>query len=145
MKRLVCFFALLPFASQRSYTSGSETHDTSGLAETICITNVFAVDIKYPNIFVSVLARLAGVQTDSLKLVEWDIRTPFLSSFLLHLTDDGEHRWFEIASDSAFPSFVKLPLEDRTTSRAECTQFLQTCFGVFPEHRNGYPPCDLRI
>jgi hypothetical protein len=30
------------------------------------------------------------------------------------LTDDDEHWWFEIASDSAFPSFVKLPLEDRT-------------------------------
>ena len=131
MKRLVCFFALLPLASNRSYPSEIEAHDTSGLAETICITNVFAVDIKYPNIFVSVLARLAGVQTDSLKLVEWDIRTPFLSSFLLHLTDDGEHRWFEIASDSAFPSFVKLPLEDRSLLAPSALKFFKLALEFF--------------
>ena len=131
MKRLVYLIALLLLASHHSYPSGSDVNDNSGVAETICITNVFAVDINYPNIFISVLARLVGVQTDSLKFVEWDIRTPFLSSFLLHLTDDGEHRWFEIASDSAFPSFVKLPLEDRTILAPSALNFFKHALEFF--------------
>jgi hypothetical protein len=102
-----------------------------GVAETICITNVFAVDIEYPNFLVSVLAHLAGVHTDSLKYVEWDTRTPFLSSFLLHLTDDDEHRWFEIASDSAFPSFVKLPLEDCTILALSALNFFSKALEFF--------------
>lgn len=123
MKRLVCLIALLLVVSLRSYPRERGASDTTGDAETICITNSFAVDIEYPNFLVSVLAHLAGVHTDSLKFVEWDIRTPSISSFLLHLTDDGEHRWFEIASDSAFPSFVKLPLEDRTALAPSALNF----------------------
>lgn len=130
-KKLVCLIAFLMFIYHHSYPSGIDVHDTSGVAETICITNVFAVDIKYPNIFVSVLAHLAGVHTDSLKFVEWDIKTPFLSSFLLHLTDDDEHRWFEIASDSAFPSFVKLPLEDRTILAPSALNFFKHALEFF--------------
>jgi hypothetical protein len=131
MKKLVFFIALLLLASYRSYTSGSDARDTSGVAETICITNVFAVNIEYPNIFVSVLAHLAGVHTDSLKFVDWDIKTPFLSSFLLHLTDDDEHRWFEIASDSEFPSFVKLPFEDRTILTPSALNFFKLALEFF--------------
>jgi hypothetical protein len=71
------------------------------------------VDIEYPNFLVSAIAHLAGVHTDSLKFVEWDIKTPIANSFLLQLTDDRKHQWFEIASDSPMPSFVKLPLEKR--------------------------------
>jgi len=89
------------------------------------------VDIEYPNFFVSVLAHLAGVHTDSLKFVQWDIRTPILSSFLLHLTDDGENRWFEIASDSMFPSYVKLPLEDRTVLAPSAIIFFNKALQFF--------------
>ncbi|MGD0590643.1 MAG: hypothetical protein ABSA44_07595 [Bacteroidota bacterium] len=114
MKRLVCFIALLLLAFHSSYSNDIEVRDTTGIAETICITNEFAVDIEYPNFLVSILAHIAGINTDSLKFVEWDIRAPSLHSFLIHLTDDNERRWLEIASDSSYPSFVKLPLEKRT-------------------------------
>lgn len=113
VKRSVCLLALLIFASRCSYPHERGARDTTASVETICITNDYAVDIEYPNFLVSVLARLTGVHTDRLKFVEWDIRRPSLSSFLLHLTDSDESRWFEIASDSAFPSFIRLPLEDR--------------------------------
>jgi hypothetical protein len=114
MKRLVCFIALLLLAFHSSYSNNIEVRDTTGITGTICITNEFKVNIEYPNFFVSILAHIAGINTDSLKFVEWDIRAPSLHSFLIHLTDDNERRWLEIASDSSFPSFVKLPLEKRT-------------------------------
>jgi hypothetical protein len=123
LKRLVCLIAFLLLFSNHFYPNDPKTRETKRVAETICVTNVFAVDIEYPNFFVSILAHLAGVNTDSLKFIEWDIRTPFLSSFLLHLTDADEQRWFEIASDSAFPSFVKLPLEDRTALTPSALNF----------------------
>ncbi len=129
--RVVCFIFLLLLFTNRSYSNDYGIHDTTGIAETICITSVFAVDIEYPNFFVSILARVAGVHTDSLKFVEWDIRTPFLCSFLLHLTDDGENRWFEIASDSAFPSFVKLPLEDRSELAPSALNFFMNALQFF--------------
>jgi hypothetical protein len=105
--------------------------DTTGSAETICIISDFAVDIEYPNFLVSILAHLSGVHTDSLKFVEWDIRTPSSSSFLLQLTDKDEHRWFEIASDSMFPSFVKLPLEDRTLLGPGALRFFSNALQFF--------------
>jgi hypothetical protein len=123
--------ALLLFASHRSHSDERGARDTTGVAETICITSDFAVDIEYPNFLVSLLAHLAGAHTDSLKFVEWDIRTPFLCSFLLHLTDDNEHRWFEIASDTAFPSFVTLPLEDRTVLAPSAINFFRNALQFF--------------
>jgi hypothetical protein len=123
MKRSVCLISLLLFAPLCSYPHGCGARDTTAVAETICITNDFAVDIEYPNFLVAALAHLTGIHTDRLKFVEWDFRTPFLSTFLLHLTDDGEHRWFEIAGDSAFPSFVKLPLEKRTALAPSALNF----------------------
>jgi hypothetical protein len=63
--------------------------------------------------------------------VEWDTRTTSPSSILLHLTDDDEHRWFEIASDSAFPSFVKLPLEDRTALAPSALSFFMNALQFF--------------
>jgi hypothetical protein len=100
-------------------------------AGTICITSEFVVDIEYPNFIVSVLARLAGVHTDRLKFVEWDTRTTSPFSFLLHLTDDDEQRWFEIGSDSSFPSFVKLPLEDRTALAPSALSFFMKALQFF--------------
>jgi hypothetical protein len=114
MKRLVCLLAILLYDYVPSYPQANAASDTTGAVETMCITSDFAVDFEYPNFLVSIFARLAGVHTDRLTFVEWDMRTPAVRSFLLHLTDDAEHRWFEIASDSIFPSFVKLPLEDRS-------------------------------
>ena len=131
MKRGVCLIALAVFAFHRSPADGPGTRDTTGLAETICVRSDFAVDIEYPNLLVSVLAHVAGAHTDSLKFVEWDIRTPFLCSFLLHLTDDDKHRWFEIASDSSFPSFVKLPLEDRTVLTTSALSFFMKALQFF--------------
>jgi hypothetical protein len=131
MKRVVCLIALLLLASYRSYPHERGVRDTTGLAETICITTDFAVDIEYPNSLVSALAHLAGAHTDSLKFVEWDIKTPLLCSFLLHLTDDDEHRWFEIASDSAFPSFIKLPLADRTVLVPSALDFFKNALQCF--------------
>jgi hypothetical protein len=89
------------------------------------------VDIEYPNFFVSVLARLAGIHTDRLKFVEWDIRTPSVSSFLLHLSDDNKHRWFEIASDSSLPSFINLPLEDRVVLAPSALNFFMKALEFF--------------
>ncbi len=131
MKQLVCLIVIVLLTFHRSYPKDRGSCDSTGSAETICITNVFAVDIEYPNFLVSILAHLAGVHTDSLKFVEWDIRTPVLSSFLLHLTDDERHRWFEIASDSAFPSFVKLPLEDCTVLTPSALIFFSKALQYF--------------
>jgi hypothetical protein len=127
----VYFFAFLLLFSHRLYSNDRGVRDTAGIAKTNCITSIFAVDIEYPNFFVSVLAHLAGVHTDSLKFVQWDIRTPVLSSFLLHLTDDGENRWFEIASDSMLPSYVKLPLEDRTVLAPSAIIFFNKALQFF--------------
>ena len=131
MKRLVFPIALLLFAPVCSFPQASGPRDMAEPAATICITSDFAVDIEYPNFIVSVLAHLAGVHTDRLKFVEWDVRTTSLCSFLLHLTDDDEHRWFEIASDSAFPSFVKLPLEDRTALAPSARSFFMKALQSF--------------
>ncbi len=49
----------------------------------------------------------------------------------LHLTDDDEHRWFEIVSDSAFPSFVKLPLEDRSELAPSALNFFMNALQFF--------------
>lgn len=131
MKRVVCLIAIVVFASHRLFSHEGGARDTAGIAETICITNEFAVDIEYPNFVVSVLAHIAGAHTDSLKYVEWDIKSPLLYSFLLHLTDEDEHRWFEIASDTAFPSFVKLPLEDRTGLAPSALTFFRNALQFF--------------
>lgn len=131
MKRVACLIASLVFAFNRSYPDGPGVRDTTGLAETISIRSDFAVDIEYPNFLVSVLAHLAGAHTDSLKFVEWDIKTPFLRSYLLHLTDENDQRWFEIASDSAFPSFIKVPLEDRTDLVPSAVDFFRDALAFF--------------
>jgi hypothetical protein len=127
--RLFAFFFLFPLCS---YSHECGVRDTAAAAaETTCITNDFAVEIEYPNFFVSILARLAGVHTDRLKFVEWDVRTPSLSSFLLHLSDDDKHRWFEIASDSSLHSFIKLPLEDRVALAPTALSFFTKALEFF--------------
>ncbi len=131
MKRLEYILTLLLFAQLCSFPQASGPRENAEPAATICITSDFAVDIEYPNFIVSVLARLAGVHTDRLRFVEWDSRTTSPCSFLLHLTDADEHRWFEIASDSAFPSFVKLPLEDRTTLAPSALSFFMNALQFF--------------
>jgi hypothetical protein len=131
MKRLVCLIALLLFAPRCAYPHACGDPDTTAAAETIRITNEFAVDIEYPNFLVSILARLTGLHTDRLKFEEWDFRTPVFSSFLLHLTDADDHRWFEIAGDSAFPSFVKLPLENRTVLAPSALNFFGKALQFF--------------
>ncbi|MGA9115727.1 MAG: hypothetical protein WB626_03020 [Bacteroidota bacterium] len=131
MTRAVCLVALFfsPCCGASPRECGAP--DTTEGAETVCITSVFSVDIEYPNFLVSIFARLAGAHTDSLTFVEWDIRTPHLSSFLLHLTDDDDQRWFEIASDSIFPSFVQLPLEDRTLLVPSALAFFRDALQFF--------------
>jgi hypothetical protein len=99
-------------------------------AETICITTEFAVEIDYPNFVVSILAHLTGAHIERLTLVEWDIKTPVLSSFLLNLTE-GETHWLEIASDSGYPSFVKLPREDRTDIKPGALNFIKSLIQFF--------------
>jgi hypothetical protein len=131
MKWIVRLFALFLLVPPCSYSHESGVRDTAAAAETTCITNDFAVEIEYPNFFVSVLARLAGVHTDRLKFVEWDVRTPSLCSFLLHLSDDDKHRWFEIASDSSLPSFIKLPLEDRVLLAPSALNFFMKALQFF--------------
>ncbi len=132
MKRFEYIMTLLLFAPLCSIPQASGPRDMAEPAGTICITSDFAVDIEYPNFIVSVLAHLAGVHTDRLRFVEWDTKTSSPCSFLLHLTDDDEHRWFEIASDSAFPSFVKLPLEDRTALAPSALCFFMKALQFFP-------------
>ena len=112
--RVLYIITLFLLTYHSAYPQERMDRDTNGVSETICIRNDFVVNIEYPNFLVSIIAHIAGINTDSLKFVEWDIRTPSLHSFLIHLTDDNERRWLEIASDSSFPSFVKLPLEKRT-------------------------------
>ena len=131
MKRLVYIVVLLFVAFLGSYSREQEAGDTTGAAETICITSDFAVNIEYPNFWVSAFAHLVGVHTDSLKFVEWENKTPLPCSFLLHLTDNDKHRWFEIASDSAFPSFVKLPMEDRTVLAPSALTFFSRALQFF--------------
>ena len=131
MKQMIYIIFLLLSASQVSFSHEQGVGDTTGAAETICITSDFSVNIEYPNFWVSVLAHLAGFHTDSLKFVEWDNRTPLPCSFLLHLTDNDKHRWFEIASDSAFPSFVRLPLEDLTVLAPSALMFFSRALQFF--------------
>jgi hypothetical protein len=131
MTRWGYIIALSLFTPCYSFPQASGPRDTAEPAGTICITNEFAVDIDYPNFFVSILAHLAGVHTDRLKFVEWDIRTPSLSSFLLHSSDADKHRWFEIASDSSFSSFIKLPLEDRVVLAPSALDFFMKALEFF--------------
>lgn len=131
MQRLVWLLALLLSPLVSSFPQASGPTDVPAASERICITSEFAVDIEYPNFLVSILARLAGIHTDRLRFVEWDTRSTSLCSFLLHLTDDDEHRWFEIASDSSLPSFVKLPLEDRTVLAPSAVNFFTTALQFF--------------
>lgn len=77
MKRVVRLIAPLLVASHCSYAHERDARDTAGVTEIICITTDFAVDVEYPNFWVTVLAHLGGAHTDSLKFVEWDIRTRF--------------------------------------------------------------------
>ena len=92
-KRLVDVITLLLFARLCSVAQASGPRDEADPAGSICIT------------------------------VECDIRTLSLCSFLLHLTDDDNHRWFEIPSDSSLPSFIKLPLEDRVALAPSALNF----------------------
>jgi hypothetical protein len=131
LRWLVCVIVLLLFTPFSSLPQASGPRDTPEPGETICITNEFAVDIEYPNFIVSILAHLAGVNTDRLKYVEWNSRTSSPFSFLLQLTDDDEHRWFEIASDTTFPSFVKLPLENRTALAPSALSFFSKALQFF--------------
>ena len=130
MKRLICLIVLVLFASPRSHPGERNARDTTGAAETICITSNFSVEIDYPNFVISILAHLTGAHIESLTLVEWDIRTPVLSSFLLHLTE-GQDQWVDIASDTAYPSFVKLPREDRTTISPRALKFIKGLMRFF--------------
>ena len=134
MKRLVCLIVLTLLASQLSRPDDRARRDTSGTAETICITSNFSVAIDYPNFVVSILAHLTGAHIESLTLVEWDIRTPVLNSFLLHLTE-GTDQWLDIASDTAYPSFVKLPREDRTVITPRALKFIKTLMKFFRNPR----------
>jgi hypothetical protein len=131
MKRSACIVALSLITPVCSFPQASGPRDTREPEGTICITSDFAVDIEYPNFLVSVLAHLAGVHTDRLKFVEWVIESTPCYSFLLQLTDDDEQRWFEIASDSSFPSFVKLPLEDRTPLAPSALSFFGNALQFF--------------
>jgi hypothetical protein len=134
MKRPVCLIILSLFASQLSRPEQRHARDSSGAAETICITSNFSVEIDYPNFVVSILAHLTGAHISSLTLVEWDIRTPVLNSFLLHLTE-GTDQWVDIASDTAYPSFVKLPREDRTVITPRALKFIKSLLRFFRAQR----------
>jgi hypothetical protein len=123
--------ALLLFASPCAFPQATGPREMTDGVGTIRITSDFAVDIEYPNFIVSVLAHLAGVHTDRLRFVEWDTRSTSPTSILLHLTDDDEHRWFEIASDSVHPSYVKLPLEDRTALAPSALSFFMNALQFF--------------
>jgi hypothetical protein len=135
MKRLVCLSVLSLFAFHRSRPEERGPRDTSGAAESICITSNFSVAIDYPNFVISILAHLTGAHIESLTLVEWDIRTPVLNSFLLHLTE-GTDEWLDIASDSAYPSFVKLPREDRTVITPRALKFIKRLMQFFHTPRS---------
>ena len=130
MNRLVCLLLISLIAPPLSRPEDRGARDTSGAAETICITSNFSVEINYPNFVISILAHLTGAHIESLTLVEWDIRTPVLNSFLLHLTE-GTDEWLDIASDSAYPSFVKLPREDRTVITPRALKFIKSLMRFF--------------
>ena len=134
MIRPACLIILFLFASQLSRPEQRHARDSSGAAETICITSNFSVEIDYPNFVVSILAHLTGAHIESLALVEWDIRTPVLNSFLLHLTE-GTDQWVDIASDTAYPSFVKLPREDRTVITPRALKFIKSLLRFFRAQR----------
>jgi hypothetical protein len=130
MKPPVCLLLLSLFASPLSRPEERGTRDSSEAAETICITSNFSVEINYPNFVISILAHLTGAHIESLTLVEWDIKTPVLNSFLLHLTE-GQDQWLDLASDSAYPSFVKLPREDRTVISPRALKFIKSLMKFF--------------
>jgi hypothetical protein len=134
MKRLVCLILFSLIASHHSHPEARGVRDSAGSAETICITSNFSVEIDYPNFVVSILAHLTGAHIESLTLVEWDIKTPELNSFLLHLTE-GTDQWVDIASDSAYPSFVKLPREDRTVITPRALKFIKGLLRFFRSPR----------
>lgn len=134
MIRPVCLILLTLFASYSSRPEQRSSRDTSGAAETVCITSNFSVAIDYPNFVISILAHLTGAHISSLTLVEWDIKTPVLNSFLLHLTE-GTDQWVDIASDTAYPSFVKLPREDRTVITPRALKFIKRLMRFFRSPR----------
>jgi hypothetical protein len=134
MRHLVSLLALVLLASHTSHPQERGLWDTTSVASTVCITSEFAVEIDYPNFVISILAHLTGAHIERLKLEEWDQKTPALNSFLYHLSE-GEDRWLELASDSAFPSFVTLPREDRTVISPGALNFVKGLVQLFQSPR----------
>jgi len=132
MKRL----AFLPIflAPITLYSGAKGLQDSSGSGEKICITTEFNVEIEYPNFVISVLAHLTGAHFERLTLEERDSAGFPTGSFLYHLSE-GDNRWLELSSDSAYPSFVTLPREDRAVISPGALRFVEEAISLFQAPR----------
>jgi len=132
MKRL-SFLPLL-LVSITQYSGANGTLDSAGSGEKVCITSEFAVEIEYPNFVVSILAHLTGAHFERLTLEERDSAALPAGSFMYTLRE-GDNRWLELSSDSAYPSFVTLPREDRTAIGPGALRFVKELILLFQSPR----------
>ena len=129
----IAFLPLL-FASIPLYSAPQGMLDSAGSGAEVSIKSEFAVEIEYPNFVISVLAHLTGAHFERLTLEERDSAAFPFGSFLYHL-NEGDNRWLELSSDSAFPSFVTLPRTDRTVIRPGALSFVKELLLLFQSPR----------
>jgi len=121
---------VLLFASQWLLAAGKQPPDSAAAPESLYISTEYSVEIDYPNFVISILAHLTGVHFSRLTLNEWHNTAITPEAFLYHLTE-GDDRWLELSSDSAFPSFLKLPRTDRVNVSPGALQFARVLVRFF--------------
>jgi hypothetical protein len=124
------FIALFLAATQISPSAEKKPGDTAAAADNLFIASEFAVEIEYPNFVISFLAHITGAHIERLKLEEWDSNSPAPESFLYHLSE-GDSRWLELSSDTAFKSFVTLPRSDRALVSPGAHKFVRQLVKLF--------------
>lgn len=124
------FLALSLAAIQVVPGAEKKPGDSAASGEILFIASEFAVEIDYPNFVISFLAHITGAHIERLKLEEWDSNSPEPESFLFHLSE-GESRWLELSSDTAFKSYVTLPRSDRAVVSPGAHKFVRQLVKLF--------------
>jgi len=130
MRFASAILVLLLFASQFLFAAGKRMADTAATRDDLYISTEYSVEIEYPNFVISILAHLTGVHFSRLTLDEWHNSSVVPETFLYHLTE-GEDRWLELSSDTAFSSFLKLPRSDRVNVSPGALDFAKSLVRFF--------------
>jgi len=121
---------LLLSASQFLFAAGKRRADSTATPDDLYISTEFSVEIDYPNFVISILAHLTGAHFSRLTLDEWHNTSVVPEKFLYHLTE-GDDRWLELSSDTAFSSFLELPRSSRVTVSPGALRFAEALVRFF--------------